>query len=108
MRHGQSPLLLKNTSKTDHNWLKLQLRQIGGNSQALGARVQIQTGDIWQTAQVGAQGLYLSQNSTVLHFGLKDVQIINEIKIFWPDGQQQVLNDIKANQKLTLQHQAIY
>jgi hypothetical protein len=108
MRYGQSPLLLKNTSKTNNNWLTLRLSQSGGNTRALGARVQLRTKDIWQTAQVGSQGLYLSQNSTDLHFGLNEIKVVDEIKIFWPDGQLQELKNINTNQLLNLQHEAKY
>jgi hypothetical protein len=109
MRFGQTPLLLKNISVTNNHWITLRLSQIGGNTRALGARVQVRTNnDVMQSAQVGSQGLYLSQNSTDLHFGLNTSDLIDEIKIYWPDGQEQILKDINANQIISLQHKAQY
>ncbi|HHL32038.1 MAG TPA: CRTAC1 family protein, partial [Oceanospirillales bacterium] len=101
MRYGESPLLLENTSKNQANWIKFRLRQQGKNTRALGTRVKIRTADTWQTAEIGAQGLYLSQNNTDVHFGLGKHQQIDEIIIVWSDGEQQKLSAIQANQLIS-------
>jgi len=105
---GEQPLLLHNTSTLDHRWIELRLRQTGGNTHALGARVLLRSGSSTQTAQVGAGASYLSQHDTDLHFGLGNSPQIDEITIFWPDGLVEKLNDIQPDQILKLNHSAAY
>jgi hypothetical protein len=108
MRYGDSPLLLKNTATHQANWIKFRLRQQGKNTRALGTRIKIRTGNQWQMSEIGAQGLYLSQNNTDVHFGLGDAAQIDEIVVIWPDGIEEKLENIAANQLLNLQHVASY
>lgn len=84
--HGGQPLLLHNTTGNHNNWVSLRLRQTGSNTRALGARASVRCGDTVQFAQVGADGSYLSQSQTDLHFGLGSCEEI-EASIHWPDGQ---------------------
>lgn len=108
MVHGGQPLLLHNVSLTGNHWITLRLRQSGGNSRALGARVLVRSGPLTQIAQVGTGGSYLSQNHTDLHFGLKDQSSIDEITIFWPDGVVQRRTDIEPDRIVLLTHSASY
>ncbi len=108
MRYGDSPLLLKNTATNSANWIKLRLRQQNKNTRALGTRIKIRTGKQWQMTEIGAQGLYLSQNNTDVHFGLGDAALIDEIVVIWPDGIEEKLQNIATNQLLNLEHIADY
>jgi len=108
MRYGDSPLLLENTAKNQANWIKFRLRQQGKNTRALGARIKIRTGDIWQTTEIGAQGLYLSQNNTDVHFGIGTHIQIDEAKINWTDGTEQKIENISINQLHNINHISDY
>ncbi len=103
--HGAQPLLLHNTSSTDNHWLKVRLRQHGGNTFALGARVKVQTAGRTQYAQVGADGSYLSQHHTDLHFGLGESTAINRVDVIWPDGQTDEVEQVAVDQVLELSHE---
>jgi len=106
--HGGQPLLLHNVSVTDRHWITLRLRQSGGNTRALGARVLVRSGPLEQMAQVGTGGSYLSQSPTDLHFGLKDHASIDEVTIYWPDGTVEQRADIKPDRVVLLTHSATY
>ena len=108
MIHGGPPLLLHNTSSTQHHWLVVRLRQTSGNTRALGARVTLRTGEMQQTAEVGAGGSYLSQSPADLHFGLGPIDIIEELTVRWPDGTLETLQGVSADQCVILSHQADY
>ena len=108
MVFGGQPMLLHNTSVTGHHWITLRLRQTGGNTRALGARVSLRSGSSTQTAQVGTGASYLSQHDTDLHFGLGDLSLIDEITIHWPDGRVDKLNDIEPDRILELNHTTAY
>jgi len=108
MVHSGVPLLLHNTSTGDGHWLALRLRQSGGNTYALGARVTVRTGELVQTAQVGAEGSYLSQHHSDRHFGLGPATQIDELTIYWPDGAVEKHQDIESDRLLTFKHVADY
>jgi enediyne biosynthesis protein E4 len=105
MIHGGAPLLLHNESTDENHGITLRLRQQGGNSRALGARAVVKSGDLVQLAQVGADGAYLSQSSTDLHFGLRD-RTIDEITVVWPDGEIEAIVRPPVDRVLTLMHAA--
>jgi hypothetical protein len=91
---GERPELWRNETPESGNWLRLKLE---GNS--IGARVQI--GSQWQE-RTSASG-YASSNLDAVHFGLGSRTEVDEVKIFWPDGRQQVLKDVSANQTIVVQ-----
>jgi hypothetical protein len=87
-RHGSTPLLLHNTTADAGHWVRLELRQLDRNTRALGAKVELHAADRRFTAQVNADASYLSQHDTVLHVGLGETTVIDELVITWPDGVQ--------------------
>ncbi|MEW6233802.1 MAG: CRTAC1 family protein [Candidatus Omnitrophota bacterium] len=104
-QHGSSPLLFLNKTQNKNNWIQLELRQQSVNIFALGARVAVRTREGIQTQQVGSQGSYLSQNQTILHFGIGTESVIEEIIIHWPDGTVERIDQVnEVNKKITLIH----
>lgn len=106
--HGGQPLLLHNVSGHGNHWLGLRLRQRGGNTRALGARVAVTAGPITQTAQLGANGSYLSQHQDDLHFGLGGFADAVTVTIRWPDGQQETHTGIQPDRLVEFTHDADY
>jgi enediyne biosynthesis protein E4 len=106
--HGGQPLLLRNVTKGDNHWFTLRLRQTGGNTHALGAKVWLRSGGVTQMAQLGADGAYLSQSDTDLHFGLGQNALVDELTILWPDGFQEKHTGLNADQIVALRHVANY
>ncbi len=104
LQYGGELLLLHNTSKNTGHWLRVQLSQQNGNTQALGARVRVRVGDVVQAFQVGAGGAYLSQPPNWLHFGLGDATTVDEISIVWPDGHEEQFTDVAADQTVRYTH----
>ena len=76
-------------------YLKVSLKGTTSNRSGIGARVELKT-DTGSYVQVmdGKSG-YLSQSSMPLYFGLGDAGKIEEIRILWPSGNQQVISDLK-------------
>jgi len=92
--NGGRAILLENTTEEPGNWVAFRLRQAHFNTRAIGARITLRTGQIQQTAQLLAGSSYLSQNSDLLHFGLGDAEVIDEVIIHWPDGHCERLVDV--------------
>ena len=93
--------LLRNEGGNNNNWIKIKLMGQKSNQQGMGARIIIATNGKLQILQIGAQGSYCSQNSTVAHFGLESSAKIDSVVVVWPLGNKQVFKDIKTNQMLT-------
>jgi hypothetical protein len=106
--HGGQPLLLRNTSPLTGHWLAIRLRQSDLNTRALGSRVFVRTGDLVQSAQLGAEGSYLSQAYGDLHFGLGTATRIDELIIHWPDGSVEKHADLQVDRLIRFDHQPDY
>ena len=96
--------LFRNVSNETNHWILLQLEGTKSNRMGIGAQIQVTTGDgrsQWNevTTAVG----YASASDSRVHFGLGANQRIKEIKIRWPSGIKQLLQDVKADQILTIQ-----
>ena len=86
------------------NYLKVKIKGSSNNINGIGALVKITTNNGVQTKEQILSRGYQSSISPILHFGLLDINQISEIMIKWPDGKQQILKNVKANQLITLSH----
>lgn len=97
--------VLLNTGNANH-WLKIRLEGESTNRSAIGARVKIKAiiagKAVWQLRELGTQSGYAGQNSLVVHFGLGDAVQAGQVVIRWPDGQEQIMENIAADQQLTI------
>jgi len=95
-------VFLRNNKGNQNNWLTLNLIGTTSNRDGIGSRVKLISGSKVQTAQKKSTTGYLSQNDPRMHFGLAKNTMVERIEIKWPSGKLQVLENIKANQILTV------
>jgi enediyne biosynthesis protein E4 len=76
----------------------LKLVGVRSNRDGIGARVRV--GD--QHNQMTSAVSYASSSHAGIHFGLGKLETISKIEIRWPDGAVQGLENVKANQVLTV------
>jgi enediyne biosynthesis protein E4 len=95
-------MFLRNNKGNQNNWLTINLIGQSSNRDGIGARVKITSGGQTQSAQKKSTTGYLSQNDPRMHFGLARNETVDKIEIKWPSGKTQVLENIKANQILTI------
>lgn len=88
--------LLRNAGAT-HDWVSFELIGTQSNRDAVGARIRLRAKGSWQTRVVMAGSGYLSGSSLRQHFGLGDVEIIDEVKISWPSGLRTRLRELSPN-----------
>jgi hypothetical protein len=93
---------LRNNKGNQNNWLTVKLIGTTSNKDGIGARIKIISGGKEQTTQKKSTTGYLSQNDPRLHFGLAKNTVVEKIEIKWPSGKIQLLENIKANQILTV------
>ena len=86
---GRRPLLLRNDQDLGHHWLRVQLVDPTGQRDAIGARVELESGGVTQRRQVMPTRGYQSQSELILTFGLGTEAQVDALRIVWPDGTEQ-------------------
>ncbi|WP_419190951.1 CRTAC1 family protein [Saltatorellus ferox] len=82
------------------HWFSLTLSATASHPDAIGAHVRVQVGDASYTGEVRTTAGYQAGCSTRLHFGLGAAETLDEVRIEWPSGRVQVLEDVAVNQHL--------
>lgn len=98
--HNAGPVrLLKNETRTDHHWLRLELVGDGkkSNRNAIGARVEVEVGGRWLTRFVTGGGSYLSASDRRILVGLGGAGKANRVAITWPSGREQEFRDLAGD-----------
>ena len=90
--------LLKNDSEV-RNWVMFELKQNENNFFAIGATVELFTGNEKQLNYIAAGNGYCSQNTFDIHFGLDTINYIDSVKVTWPDNKDEVFYNIDVNNK---------
>ncbi|MEE4313453.1 MAG: ASPIC/UnbV domain-containing protein, partial [Desulfofustis sp.] len=91
---------------TANNWLMITLEGTRSNRSAIGAKVYlsatIRGETVQQMREVSSGSGHSCQNDLRVHFGLGDAALVELIRIEWPSGQVDELNNISPNQFLTI------
>ncbi len=97
-----SPALLKNTSGNNNHWLGLNLIGKNGPASTIAARVEVLAGgkkrvfvNQWATA-------YLSNNDPRIHIGLGQNKTIDQLTIYWTNGEKEVYKDVPLDRYLSV------
>ena len=85
-----------------HSKTLISLRGQGQNVHGIGAKVSARTGTRTLTRVLNPNTGFMSSNDPILHFGLGDAAVIDEIVITWPSGAIQVLTGVDANTHLLI------
>lgn len=94
-RLGEKPLIWRNDFPSPHrHWIGIRV--------SLGAQVRIRAGgrEQWNTA-TQAVG-YASSSDPVVHFGLGEAAVVDELTIVWPGGRSRVLREVAADRYLSV------
>ena len=86
--------------KTKSNYLNIQLKGEGRNTQGIGSKITIYTNETQQSIEQMPTRGYLSTVSSVLHFGLGKTNRIDSVKILWNTGKSQTIFNAVANQTI--------
>jgi enediyne biosynthesis protein E4 len=97
--------IYKNNMKTG-NYLKIKLSGTGSNTCGIGASVYVFTNKGMQLYSQSPVRGFMSSVSSILNIGLGEANVADSIIIVWPDGKGQRLENIKANELITISQQA--
>jgi hypothetical protein len=85
------PRLLRNDRDNGHHWARVRVSQPQGPRDALGTVVTVKTGATTQRQVLQPTRGYLSQSELTLTFGLGTATTIDELKVVWPDGREELV-----------------
>ena len=90
-----------------NHWLEVVLHGPAGLDEAVGARVMLYTDSGQQSARMGwSEDSHYGQGHYRLYFGLGRNQVVKTLTVIWPDGFQQVLTQVPADQILNITYGA--
>lgn len=80
-----------------NGFVKVRLTGPEGNKQGLGTKVYLYQGAQMQFAENSLYRGYQSSVDPTLHFGVGQATSIDSLKIIWPDGKTQVMQNLAPN-----------
>lgn len=91
------------TNQTQPKGYGISLRLIGtrSNRDAIGAKIQVQTGSRTLTRQLVAGDGYQASNDRRILMSVGPQEIIQTLTITWPSGESQEFHDIPSNREYT-------
>lgn len=102
VHHHEASVVLWNETEPKGRYLVVNLRGIGENRDAIGARVTIRAGGKSQIRTLDGGGSYISSNDRKLYFGLGDAKQVDELTIRWPSGDTQTIKNVANNKILEI------
>ena len=96
--------LLENTLETG-NSLRVRLEGTAPNTRGIGAKVLAYSGSGLQVVENYPSRGYLSAVPAELHLGLGRQQQLDSLRVVWPGGKHQVLEDIPTGETLVLRQE---
>ncbi len=102
--NNQSPKLFRNDGGNTNNFLNVRLNGLSPNTEGVGSRVTITANNKVQMRELRVGSNFVSQNPVKAHFGLGDIELVNQVQVNWLDGKTTVLQNVSPNQFLEIDH----
>lgn len=98
---GRLYLWRNETTEAGH-WLEVKLAATQSNRSAIGALVKVKAGGMNLMRQIKGGSSSHSQSELLLHFGLGAAATVDEIRVLWPSGVEDVIQNAAIDQLLTV------
>lgn len=85
---------------TGSQWLTVIATDPVINVAGIGTEVRVASPGGDQLRRIRAGSNFASQNAAEAHFGLASDSLVDELTVTWPDGFEQTLSNVPANQRL--------
>jgi len=89
----------------DTNWLVVYLNTDADPSLApdgIGSRITATMGGVTLYRNMDSRTTWLGQSELLVHFGLGSASVVDQLVVEWANGTTTVMNNVDANQALTL------
>jgi len=102
MNDTDNNFLWENTTTNSNNWLKVKLQGVTSNRDGIGSKIEVFANGKSQYRYTLCGEGYLGQNSGTKIFGVGTATNIDYVKVTWPSGIVDQLNNIFPNQTLNI------
>ena len=100
---NQGPAYLyRNECNGRNQFLRLKLVGTKSNRSAIGAKIRVRSGEVWQRREVTSGGSYASQSELPVTIGLGSSLAADEMEVTWPSGLKQTFENIPAGETLKI------
>lgn len=99
------PQMLHNVVGDRGNWVKLRALDSSGRD-AHGATIKLAAGGKTWTTVVHTDGSYCAASDPRVHFGIGEIESVDDVEILWPDGRRERFGSQPINRISTLQQKA--
>jgi Flp pilus assembly protein TadD len=86
---GGPPIILRNEGGRQHNWMSIDFKPLADNKSAIGTKVEIYAGALYQKWEVQGASGYLGQNAPTILAGLAEEKNAEVVRLLWPTGVPQ-------------------
>jgi len=104
--YNEPPTIVRNDTTSGHRAV-IKLAGTGGNRAGIGAELELETPAGRQVRQLFTERGIVASEPALAHFGLGDATSISKLTVRWPRGQVQVLENLPADQLLTIAEPAL-
>lgn len=87
-----------NITSTNYNWIAYSLEGVQSNRDAFGSHVRVVLNGVSTLAEVDGGSSHISQNSSILHFGLGELTVVDSVIVTFPSGIERVFVNPAINQ----------
>ncbi|NND31688.1 MAG: hypothetical protein HKN76_03790, partial [Saprospiraceae bacterium] len=95
-----------NSDKQQHtNYLQIKLTGAKDNRYGLGSSIRIKSGEDRQFQYLQATRGFQSAVEPIVHFGLGEHKVVDEIEVRWPNGTFSLLQNVPINQQITIKQE---
>jgi Flp pilus assembly protein TadD len=84
-----APIYLRSDGPNQHSWLHINLKGLNDNKSAIGTKVELYAGALYQKWEVPGASGYLGQNAPTILAGLENEKNAEVVRLLWPTGVPQ-------------------
>ncbi|HEV2482868.1 MAG TPA: VCBS repeat-containing protein [Puia sp.] len=105
--NGEATIYENHTAgKPGSHWLRLKLKGFGENTDGIGAKVYVNAAHSHQMQEQYTARGFQSSVDPVMHIGLGEDSVVEQLRIQWPSGKILDLDGIRADTTLVIKERA--
>ena len=97
------PYVLLRNNGNGNAWLKVRLKGVASNTDAIGTRLKLTTSTATRYGHHSGPAHWMSQSSLPVHFGMGTETTATSLQLAWPSGAVQTIENIGARQTVTVE-----
>ncbi|HMD42642.1 MAG TPA: FG-GAP-like repeat-containing protein [Candidatus Acidoferrum sp.] len=98
-----APVVFGNIGANKNNWMQIQFKPLGDNKSAIGTKVELYAGALYQKWEVTGASGYLGQNAMPILAGMGREKTVDALRLLWPTGVPQDEIELSAGRRQSIE-----